>query len=196
MQVAQLIPEHNASLETMQPAYPMRVEQKDRRPYRILRQQWMQHYQNAVGGPGALAAALDSTDTHITAMVKGRRNVGDDLADKLELTFNLSPGTIDARDPSGLSASQKVGEAPAQPSAPTLAQALEVVMDAMAQSTAKAELKQLLPMLVETNASAYRTRLGELLGQSLQKQPSIADKLLAIPSEVESPRLSQRATEK
>ncbi len=79
---------------------------------------------------------------------------------------------------------------------PTLAQALEVVMDAMAQSTAKAELKQLLPMLVETNASAYRTRLGELLGQSLQKQPSIADKLLATPSEVESPRLSQRATEK
>ncbi len=69
-------------------------------------------------------------------------------------------------------------------------------MDAMAQSTAKAELKQLLPMLVETNASAYRTRLGELLGQSLQKQPSIADKLLATPSEVESPRLSQRATEK
>lgn len=80
--------------------------------------------------------------------------------------------------------------------APTLAQALEVVLDAMAQSTAKAELKQLLPMLVETNAAAYRARLGELLGQSLQKQPSIADKLLAIPSEVESPRLSQRATEK
>jgi hypothetical protein len=79
---------------------------------------------------------------------------------------------------------------------PTLAQALEVVLDAMAQSTAKAELKQLLPMLVETNAAAYRARLGELLGQSLQKQPSIADKLLAIPSEVESPRLSQRATEK
>lgn len=79
---------------------------------------------------------------------------------------------------------------------PSLAQALEVVLDAMAQSTAKAELKQLLPMLVETNAAAYRARLGELLGQSLQKQPSIADKLLAIPSEVESPRLSQRATEK
>ena len=79
---------------------------------------------------------------------------------------------------------------------PTLAQALEVVLDAMAQSTAKAELKQLLPMLVETNAAAYRARLGELLGQSLQKQPSIADKLLAVPSEVESPRLSQRATEK
>lgn len=186
----------------------MRVEEKDRRPYRLLRQQWMQHYQNQVGGPGALAAALDSTDTHITAMVKGRRNVGDDLADKLEETFNLLPGTIDLCNPAGLVAHPSglvafpVNQpATSQPTAvhtvmPTLAQALEVVLDAMAQSTAKAELKQLLPMLVETNAAAYRARLGELLGQSLQKQPSIADKLLAIPSEVESPRLSQRATEK
>ena len=88
------------------------------------------------------------------------------------------------------------GPVAVQAGPPTLAQALEVVLDAMAQSTAKAELKQLLPMLVETNAAAYRARLGELLGQSLQKQPSIADKLLAVPSEVESPRLSQRATEK
>ncbi|WP_124510901.1 hypothetical protein [Acidovorax sp. FJL06] len=47
--------------------------------------------------------------------------------------------------------------------APAFAQALEVVMDAMAKSTAKAELKQLLPMLVDTNAAAYRARLAELL---------------------------------
>ena len=139
MQIAQLIPEHNASLETMQPAYPMRVEEKDRRPYRLLRQQWMQHYQNQVGGPGALAAALDSTDTHITAMVKGRRNVGDDLADKLEETFNLLPGTIDLCDPAGLAAHPSglvafpVNQpARSQPNAvhtvmPSLAQALEVV---------------------------------------------------------------------
>lgn len=139
MQIAQLIPEHNASFETMQPAYPMRVEEKDRRPYRLLRQQWMQHYQNQVGGPGALAAALDSTDTHITAMVKGRRNVGDDLADKLEETFSLLPGTIDICDPEGMVAHPTglVAFPINQPAVPaigttqtgstTLAQALEVV---------------------------------------------------------------------
>lgn len=63
-------------------------------------------------------------------------------------------------------------------STPTLAQALEVVLDAMAQSTAKAELKQLLPMLVETNAAAYRARLGELLGKatdSARKTPDPQD---------------------
>lgn len=59
--------------------------------------------------------------------------------------------------------------------APTLAQALEVVMDAMAQSAAKAELKQLLPMLVETNASAYRARLAELLVQSGASQVPAAE---------------------
>ena len=118
--------EHNASTETMQYAYPIWVEAKDRRPYRILRQQWMQHYQNEVGGPGALALALDSTDTHITAMVKGRRNVGDELADKLEQTFNLPPGAIDAHDPSGLVAHfPSWGQA--KPARPTLAQALEVL---------------------------------------------------------------------
>lgn len=54
--------------------------------------------------------------------------------------------------------------APGMP-APTLAQALGVVMDAIAMSPARAELKQLLPMLVDTNAAAYRARLAELLAQ-------------------------------
>ena len=163
MQIAQLIPEHNASLETMQPAYPTRVEEKDRRPYRLLRQQWMQHYQNQVGGPGALAAALDSTDTHITAMVKGRRNVGDDLADKLEETFNLLPGTIDLCDPAGLVAHPSglvafpVNQpATSQPTAvhtvmPTLAQALEVVAGAL--SSVPVEKRQALLGVLATYAS-------------------------------------------
>jgi hypothetical protein len=50
-------------------------------------------------------------------------------------------------------------------SAPSLSEALEVVLDSMAKASAKAELKQLLPMLVDTNAAAYRARLAELLAQ-------------------------------
>lgn len=48
---------------------------------------------------------------------------------------------------------------------PTLEQALGVVLDALANSPAQAEIKQLLPMLIDTNAAAYRARLLELLAQ-------------------------------
>lgn len=182
MQIAQLIPEHNASLETMQPAYPMRVEEKDRRPYRLLRQQWMQHYQNQVGGPGALAAALDSTDTHITAMVKGRRNVGDDLADKLEETFNLLPGTIDLCDPAGLVAHPSglvafpVNQpATSQPTAvhtvmPTLAQALGVVAGALNQLPD--DRRELVAQHLQTLARAPDSRRArESLLSALETSP-------------------------
>lgn len=182
MQIAQLIPEHNASPETMQPAYPTRVEEKDRRPYRLLRQQWMQHYQNQVGGPGALAAALDSTDTHITAMVKGRRNVGDDLADKLEETFHLLPGTIDLCDPAGLVAHPSglvafpVNQpATSQPGAvhtviPTLTQALEVVAGALyaADDLTIDQVRPLLSRLVDepSRAAEIVPRLSALLSSN------------------------------
>ena len=182
MQIAQLIPEHNASFETMQPAYPMRVEEKDRRPYRLLRQQWMQHYQNQVGGPGALAAALDSTDTHITAMVKGRRNVGDDLADKLEETFNLLPGTIDLCDPEGMVVHPSGLMAfpinqPAVPvigtthaGSPTLAQALEVVAGALyaADDLTIDQVRPLLSRLVDepSRAAEIVPRLSALLSSA------------------------------
>lgn len=51
-------------------------------------------------------------------------------------------------------------------SPPNIALALAVVLDSMVKSTAKEELKQLLAMLLDTNAAAYRTRLAELLAQS------------------------------
>ena len=42
-----------------------------------------------------------------------------------------------------------------------MAQALEVVLNALAESPHRTELRQLLPMVVDTNATAYRQRLGE-----------------------------------
>lgn len=66
-------------------------------------------------------------------------------------------------------ASQQVGDfgqvavAGAAHAAPSLAQALPVVLDALARAAQRAELRQLLPMLVDTDAPAYRQRLAELL---------------------------------
>lgn len=56
--------------------------------------------------------------------------------------------------------------------APTLAQALEVLLVAIAESPHRAELRQLLPMLVDTNAPAYRQRLGELLAPGGPANPT------------------------
>lgn len=178
----------------MQLAYaPGMSKEKYTGPRVQRRLHWLKVLVAEGGGPTSVGAAVGTPPSHISAMTAGRRGVGDALADSLESAFGRPNGWMDRPIPE---AEAPLGNPISEASKPTLAQALEVVLDAMAQSTAKTELKQLLPMLVETNASAYRARLGELLGQSLQKQPSIADKLLAIPSEVESPRLSQRATEK
>lgn len=178
----------------MQLAYaPSMSKEKYTGPRVQRRLHWLKVLVAEGGGPTSVGAAVGTPPSHISAMTAGRRGVGDALADSLESAFGRPNGWMDRPIPE---TDAPLADTPSQVSRPTLAQALEVVLDAMAQSTAKAELKQLLPMLVETNAAAYRARLGELLGQSLQKQPSIADKLLAIPSEVESPRLSQRATEK
>ena len=84
----------------MQVAYPAGVED-DRRPYRINRQKWLAHWLQTKGGPKKVADELESVDTHLTAMAKGRRNVGDDLASKMESVFGLEPGDMD-RSPPGI----------------------------------------------------------------------------------------------
>lgn len=54
------------------------------RAYREHRRQWLSLWSEEVGGPKRLADLTDTVDTHITAVLKGRRNVGDDLAEKME----------------------------------------------------------------------------------------------------------------
>ena len=81
MQSAQLMPEHIASRRNMQGAYPSHMAKE--RAYRENRRQWLSLWADEVGGPKRLADLTDTVDTHITAVIKGRRNVGDDLAEKL-----------------------------------------------------------------------------------------------------------------
>lgn len=59
---------------------------------------------------------------------------------------------------------QKHRSAPdAADATPTLPAALPVVLDALAASPHRAELRSLLALLVDTDAPAYRARLAELL---------------------------------
>lgn len=51
-----------------------------------------------------------------------------------------------------------------------IANALPVVLDALAKAPARAELRTLLPLLIDSDAQAYRQRLAELLVAS-KKQP-------------------------
>lgn len=47
------------------------------------------------GGPKRLGEKAGTTDTHLTAMSKGRRNVGDELASKLEAATGKQHGWMD-----------------------------------------------------------------------------------------------------
>ena len=190
MQIAPLITEHSALLITMQVAYPSSVEE-NRRPYRVRREKWLLHWLQEVGGPKALASALESTDTHLTAMSKGRRNVGDDLADKMEAHFGLPHGATDEAAPGESDRATETGS----PTTPTLTQALESVVaaiSALPQPARKALAEDLALLAVAPGDAETRQRVAN----ALQTGPSMAQRLLAIPSQVESPRLPQRATEK
>lgn len=77
----------------MQVAYPHEVVKE--RAYRENRRQWLSVWADEAGGPKRLAELTDTVDTHITAILKGRRNVGDDLAEKLERKLGKPEGVMD-----------------------------------------------------------------------------------------------------
>jgi phage repressor protein C with HTH and peptisase S24 domain len=77
----------------MQVAYPRSVPKE--RAYRENRRQWLSLWAEEAGGPRRLAELTDTVDTHITAILKGRRNVGDDLAEKLERKLGKAEGVMD-----------------------------------------------------------------------------------------------------
>lgn len=86
--------------------------------------------------------------------------MGSPLARAIEDALKKGRGWMDT-DP-GLATS---AHAPDNPPAlqPSLPSALPVVLDALAASPHRAELRSLLALLVDTDAPAYRARLAELL---------------------------------
>lgn len=89
-----------------------------------------------------------------------------------------------------------MGEGATATPLPTLPQALEVVIAAIAalpQPKRKALAEDFALLAVAPGDAETKQRVLD----ALQAAPSIADRLLAVPSQVESPRLSQQpATEK
>lgn len=106
MQVASLKPEHNASGWTMQVAYARRMKESEKkadvepkRPYRLRRMAWLNKLLSEYGGPSKLAVELETQATYLTAMSKGTRNVGDEIADRMETLLGLDAGDVDLFSP-------------------------------------------------------------------------------------------------
>ncbi len=87
--------------------------------------------------------------------------LGITVAELLCVTTTPSPGQVAGADSD---------KSPDRQGAPTLEQAVEITLNALAASPHRAELKSLLGLLIDTDAPAYRQRLVELLSQDEQVQ--------------------------
>lgn len=65
------------------------------RPINVCRQERLKELLAEFGGPKRLAEKASSTDTHLIAISKGRRNLGDELATKLEEAAGKHFGWMD-----------------------------------------------------------------------------------------------------
>lgn len=88
----------------MQVAYAS--EMPTERAYRRNRKYWLALWAAEAGGPKRLAELTDTVDTHVTAVLKDRRNVGDDLAEKIERKLGKPLGSMDAPPPDDDDANQ------------------------------------------------------------------------------------------
>lgn len=77
----------------MQAAYSPGVEQM--RPVRLARQIRLQALADRHGGPKALSLLVGSPDTHLIALSKGSKLMGDKLARKIEAALDLPTGWLD-----------------------------------------------------------------------------------------------------
>lgn len=97
MQIAQLSAKHSAQLVVMQAAYSsnMNDEESPERPYRLTRRLKLGQLVREAGGASELGRLCDTPKSHISAMLSGARNVGDDLATKLERKMDKPLGWMD-----------------------------------------------------------------------------------------------------
>jgi hypothetical protein len=96
MRIASLRAEHNAYLAVMQVAYPLAMVGES--PRRARRRQKLEELLIEVGGPAKAAVETGTPKSHFSAMINGRRGIGDALAAKLEDTFGKPRGWFDQED--------------------------------------------------------------------------------------------------
>lgn len=111
---------------------------------------------------------LDSTFSQIVNESAGSKSrapkqMGSPLARDMEAKLNKERGWMDTDpDLAAPDASDDVAPPPL-----TLEAALPRVLDALADAQQRDELRRLLPLLVDSDAPAYRQRLAELLGRAV-----------------------------
>ena len=118
MQSAQLRSKHNAQPPVMQDAYSENMSEETAgtapRPYRATRRERLRQLVVEAGGASELGRICDTPKSHISAMLSGSRNVGDELATKLEQVMDKPDGWMDTpidRAPPAQSSDSFVGEA-------------------------------------------------------------------------------------
>lgn len=141
-----------------------------------IRRENMRRIEQEVGGPSAAAQAAGMRTTSQWINLRNGapdsktgkpRGMHKSTARKLERCFQKPGLWIDTDH------SHEPAPADQPDSAkPSIREALDTVLDAIASSPDRAELRQLLPMLVDTNAQAYRERLHQLL-DGLAYSPTI-----------------------
>src|SRR4051812_12734218 len=111
MRNAELSREHIAYSSVMQVAYacPMTDEERES-PRRIRRRHSLEVLIAEVGDAATLARESGTPKSHISAVLKGRRGVGDDLAAKWEALYDKSPGWFDREHITELSNSLGVAQ--------------------------------------------------------------------------------------
>ena len=95
MHSAQLVPKHTAYRSVMQWAYAENMQSPSLRQRRRTAQlQRLVDLHTA----SVLAAYIGTPKSHISAILAGRRGVGDELAAKIERKYDMPPGALDSAD--------------------------------------------------------------------------------------------------
>lgn len=96
MHCALLCGEHNAYRPDMQLAYPPGMTNGS--PRQLRRRANLRTLVEQNGGQAQVAAEIGTPKSHLSAILAGRRGVGDALAQKIEQHFALPPGWMDSAD--------------------------------------------------------------------------------------------------
>jgi transcriptional regulator with XRE-family HTH domain len=95
MQIATLSPEHSAYRPRMQCAYPAGMTNGSPRQVRR-RENLRKLIGEEPGAQAQLAQGIGTPKSHLSAILAGRRGVGDALAQKIESHFGLPVGMLDS----------------------------------------------------------------------------------------------------
>jgi plasmid maintenance system antidote protein VapI len=93
MRSALLSPEHSAYRLVVQAAYPARMAYDS--PRQLRRRENLRKLLQEAGGQAQAALELGTPKSHLSAILAGRRGVGDELADKIERHFGKPVGWMD-----------------------------------------------------------------------------------------------------